>query len=139
MGEPALEFNPFTGTLDWVAQPDSVSEPGEFTVPVSVNVGDLVYPSGNLQADKASNAAASTQAVAVVVAKPTTTSATLLFMGKVSGFAGLTAGSSLFLGSSGAIVVSTGLPTAPGSIIQRIGTALDTTTFVLDIQLPVVL
>ena len=55
MGEPLLEFNPFTGTLDWVAQPDSVSSPGEFTVLAGSVVGDLVYPSGNLAMTQADN------------------------------------------------------------------------------------
>jgi len=139
MGQPALEFNLFTGTLDWVAQPDNVSAVGEFTVPAGANVGDLVYPSGNLAMTQADNSSASTQAVALIVAKPTSTTATLLFMGKVSGFAGLTAGDDLFLGSSGAFVTSAGLPTAADSIIQKIGTVVDTTTIIFNPQIAVVL
>ena len=139
MGAPALEFNPFTGTLDWVAQPDNVSEPGEFTVPAGAVVGDLVYPSGNLAMTQADNSSITTQAVALIVEKPTSTTATLLFMGKVTGFAGLTAGNELFLGSSGAIVNKTGLPTAADAIIQKVGSAVDTTTFIFDPQLAIIL
>jgi len=139
MGEPALEFNPFTGTLDWVAQPDAVSDPGEFTVPAGAVVGDLVYPSGNLAVTQADNSDISTQAVALIVEKPTSTTATLLFMGRVKGFAGLTFGDELFLGSSGAFVTKTGLPTSSGSTIQKIGTAVNSTDFIFDPQIAVIL
>lgn len=135
----ALEFNPFTGTLDWVAQPDSISEPGEFTVPAGAVVGDLVYPSGNLAMTQADNADISTQAVALIVEKPTATTATLLFMGKVTGFAGLTFGDELFLGSSGAVVTNASLPTSADSIIQKVGTVVDATTFIFDPQIAIIL
>jgi len=139
MGEPALEFNPFTGTLDWVAQPDDVSAPGEFTVPSGANVGDLVYPSGDLAMAQADYSSAATRAVALIVDKPTSATATLLFGGKVSGFAGLTAGDELFLGSTGAFVNKTGLPSTDGYIIQSIGSAVDPTTIIFNPQIPIVL
>jgi len=139
MGDPALEFNPFTGTLDWVAQPDAVSDPGEFTVPAGTVVGDLVYPSGNLAMTQADNSSVATQAVALIVEKPTSTTATLLFMGRVKGFAGLSFADELFLGSSGAFVTSSGLPTAADSIIQKVGQAVDTTTIIFNPQIAVVL
>jgi len=138
MGEPALKFNPFTETFDWVVLDGGLSKVGEFTVPAGLTVGDIVYPSGNLAADKADNSSSATvPAVAMVVKKPTATTATLLFMGRVDGLAGLTAGDELFLGTGGSIVNASGLPSAVGSYIQKIGDALSTTSMVFKPQLPV--
>lgn len=103
-----------------------------FTVPSAVAVRDLVYVTGASTADRADNGAASTNpAKGVVVAKPTTTSAEVVFYGVVGGYAGLTSGALQFLGTTGGIIESS-LPTTPGEVIQKVGLAINTTTLLFD-------
>lgn len=117
-----------------------VSALGEFTVPAGVAVLDVVYSTGGFTADQADSGSGVTiPAMGVVVAKPTATTATVAYSGVVSGFAGFTPGAEQFVGALGATVEAGSLPTVPGSVIQKIGTALDSTTLLLDPELPVVL
>ena len=131
----------------YVALPPAVNDAtqircfaGAFTVPVGVAVGDLVYSTGNYTADKADNGSQSTApAIGMVIAKPTATTATVAYAGEIPGFVGLIAGTQYFLGTSGAMVVGAGVPTAPLSISQEIGTALNGTTLLLAIKQHIVL
>jgi hypothetical protein len=131
----------------YVALPPAVNDAtqircfaGAFTVPAGVAVGDLVYSTGNYTADKADNVSGSTApAIGMVIAKPTATTATVAYAGEIPGFVGLTAGTQYFLGTSGAMVVGAGVPTAPLSISQEIGTALNGTTLLLAIKQHIVL
>lgn len=123
------------GSTDQVTSP-----PGFFTVPVGVSILDLVYVSGSDAMDAADNGSLATAPVkGIVIDKPTATTATVQYLGHVSGFAGLSAGADLFLGTAGGYVTAGGLPTAPGSVIQKIGEALDATTILLDPKIHVVL
>ena len=135
-------FNPFTGTLDAVvtAVNSLESDSGEFTVAAGVAAGDLLYSSGSLTAALADNGAVSTApAIGFVLTKDTTTTATVSFAGTVALFLGLIVGDTYFMGTSGGIVNSSSLPTATGSVIQKIGVAVSATTILLNIQAPVVL
>lgn len=138
-------FNPFTGTFDAVDTASSsarniTSDSGEFAVDAGVNPNELVYASGSLAAAVADNASLATApAIGLVLDKPTTTTATILFAGKISTFSGLTVGADYFIGTSGSIITAGSLPTASGSVIQKIGVAVSSTTLLLNIQLPVVL
>lgn len=127
--------------IDEAGSTDQVGSPtGFFTVPAGVSVLDLVYVSGVDAMDAADNSSTATAPVkGIVIDKPTATTATVQYMGHVSGFAGLTAGADLFLGTSGGYVLAGGLPTAPGSVVQKIGKALDPTTILLDPKIHVVL
>ena len=113
------------------------SDAGAFTVPIGVSVGDLVYLSGLDSADEADNSSSSTTpAAAIVIEKPTSTTATLLYLGESSTFSGLTSGSPYFLDTAGGITLTS--PTTTGSVIQVVGIAINTTTllfFPLDIIL----
>jgi hypothetical protein len=101
------------------------SLPGEFTVPSAAAVGDLMYSSGSDTLARADNASISTvPAIAVVVAKPTSTTATVVYLGRVDVFAGLTPGADYYVGTSGALILASSLPSASGSVAQKIGTAL---------------
>jgi len=115
------------------------SESGQFTVPIGVVFHDLVYMTGGLTADKADNSSLVTAPiVGIVTEKVTDTTATLVFFGVVTGFSGLTPGSDLFLGTSGGIITPP-LPETPGTVIQKIGQALSSTTLLLDPDTPIVL
>lgn len=117
-----------------------VSNAGEFAVPSLAVVGDLVYSTGPYASAPADNGSALTgPANGIILAKPTSTSATLAFAGRITGFAGLTTGSVLFLGGGGSIVTASGLPTSVGSAIQRIGIALSTTDVAFAPLTPIVL
>lgn len=115
------------------------SDPGQFTVPISVHVLDLVYLTGTLAADTADNSSVSTAPVlGIVLEKPTRTTATLVFFGVVTGLSGLIPNTDLFLGSNGQIIVPP-LPETNGTVIQKIGQALNPTTLLLDPDTPIVL
>lgn len=111
---------------------------GAFTVAASVDVGDLVYLTGDYSGDRASYTATTTApAVGVVQDKPTGTTATLVFSGLLDGFSGLTPGDELFLGITGGIITSSSLPTSPGNVVQRVGVAVDATTILFSFAQPV--
>ena len=117
-----------------------VSAAGQFTVPTAVAVGDLVYVTGTDAADRADNAAIGTMpAVALVIAKPTTTTATLAFAGVVGGLSGMTSGVMQFVGLLGARIEAGALPSAPGSVIQQVGVAESATSLIFQPRPAVVL
>ena len=101
-----------------------VSGTDQFSVPDHAPVGTLVYFSGTDEARTADNSALATApARGVVIAKTAVAVATILYVGEVAGFAGLTPGQDVFLGTSGGLVQAAGLPTAPGTIAQKVGSA----------------
>ncbi len=141
-------FNPFTGTFDAIDEATSTvdaagrteSAAGEFTVGAGLNPGQLVYSDGSLTADLADNGDLSTSpAIGIIRVKPTATTATVTFSGRLAIFAGLTVGADYFMGTSGSTITAGSLPAAAGSVIQKIGVAVSATTLLLNIQLPVVL
>lgn len=140
-------FNPFTGTLDTIDDASAgidisklQSAAGAYAVDTGVAVGELVYVTGSFAADEADNSSISTgPAVGLVTSKPTTTTATVAFAGEVNVLSGLTAGSDYFMGTAGSVILAGALPTASGSVVQKLGVAVTTTILLLNIQLPVVL
>lgn len=136
----ALTFNALTGQFDLVSRPpDKVqSAPGEYTVLASVAVRDLVYVSGDKAVAVADNASMSTGPCwAIVLAKPTTTTATLALSGKIAGFSGLTPSEELFVGTSGGLASPGSLPTT--GFIQRVGVAVSATEILFEPSEPVLL
>ena len=100
-----------------------------YTVPVAVNVGNVVYLTGANAVDDGDNTSTSTVPVmGLVISKPTTTTAILLYFGETpSGvLSGLTPAAIYFLGTAGLITATP--PTAVGSVIQKIGEAIDADT-----------
>jgi hypothetical protein len=96
-----------------------------FSTPDWDPVGTLVYFSGATEARAADNGSLATApARGVIIAKTAVSVATILYVGEVGGFAGLVPGDDVFLGASGGIVQAAGLPTTPGTIIQKVGSAL---------------
>jgi hypothetical protein len=103
------------------------SLPGQWAVPGSVLVGDLVYATGAFSADKASSLSPVTMpCIGIVTAKPIATSATILYYGESPAvFAGLIPGSEYFVGLvAGTLVIKSGSPAAPGEVSQRVGVAI---------------
>ena len=97
----------------------------EFSTPDWDPVGTLVYFSGAAEAKAADNSSLTTApARGVIVAKTAVSVATILYVGEIGGFAGLIPGDDVFLGTSGGLIQAAGLPTAPGTIIQKVGSAL---------------
>jgi hypothetical protein len=112
---------------------------GHFVVPAAVEVPHLVCTVGSYEADWADNSIAGmSPVVGMVVGKLTSTLAIVAYRGTVIGFTGLTPGADLFLGTSGGIIVPP-LPTAIGTVIQRIGQALSESALLLDPSQPIVL
>lgn len=97
----------------------------EWSIPDLSPVGTLVYVSGTNQARAADNSDVSTApARGIIISKTAVAVGKILFAGEAKGFfAGLTPGQDVFLGTGGGVVQSGGLPTAPGSVVQKIGSA----------------
>ena len=97
----------------------------QFSTPDWDPVGTLVYFSGTDEAKAADNSSISTApARGVIIAKTAVSLATVLYVGEVDGFAGLTPGVDVFLGTSGGLIEAAGLPTTPGTIVQKVGSTL---------------
>lgn len=116
------------------------SASGSFAVLAGTAIGDVVYVSGSNAAAVADNAAVATMpAAAIIVAKPTATTATLAFSGLVGGLSGMTPGAKQYAGAAGALIEAGALPTTPGEVIQQVGVAITSTILLLDPQLMTVL
>ena len=89
-----------------------------------VNVYDTVYLAGSEFVDQADASSVLTSpAAGIVVAKPTTTTATVMHSGEVTSLTGLTVGSNYFLGPApGAL--SSAAPTSSGQVVQALGRAI---------------
>ncbi|MBD3261221.1 MAG: hypothetical protein GF334_05980 [Candidatus Altiarchaeales archaeon] len=107
-----------------------VRESGPYTCDTGVSVLEFVYFSASGTVDEAdSTDTAKIPAIGVVVNKPTTTSCLIAHEGEIEGFAGLTAGSSYYLTSTGGL--SSTAPSTPGEVVQRVGIATSATTLFL--------
>lgn len=106
-----------------VGQLTSLSD--QYNLPDHAPVGALVYFSGNLEARTASNASVLTApARGVVLSKGAVAVGTILFVGEMLGFSGLTPGQDIFLGTGGSIIHAGSLPVNPGEVIQKVGSAV---------------
>lgn len=111
-----------------------------YVVPTSVKLGDFVYSTGALAADRADNGSQATiPTLGIVVAKPTTTTARIVSEGEVDGLSGMTPGADQFLGTAGARIEAGSLPSAPGSVVQQLGVAVSATTILLGLRQVIVL
>lgn len=105
---------------------------GTFTTDIGTAVGDLVRLSGvNTVTKLTTNAFATIPngIFGVCYTKPTTTSAEVLWIGVVGGYSGLTAGSPIFIDTSG---VPSNTPPVTG-MLQQIGFAVSTTQIFVSI------
>lgn len=104
---------------------------------VSASVGDLVRASDTIPdgVDVAVDNSEKRPVIGLILNKPTTTSAEILFLGLVNGFSGLTQGATLFLSATG--TVTSTVPPGAG-YVQILGSAVDPTKILLSPQLRVV-
>lgn len=104
-------------------------------------IGDIVYNDGNDTVKKAqANAGGTVQAIGMATATiAASASGNYQTGGIVSGLSALTAGSVYYLSASTAGQMSTTAPSTPGQYVVRMGTAVSTTEFKLNIQPPVLL
>ena len=116
-------INPFTGKID--AYRDTVSSSQNVTdtrqCATSVSTGDLVMESSTLvdTVDTVTDNTDLRPVFAIVISKESATECTILLLGEVAGFTGLTKGRKVFLDTSGSI---TATPVTTG-YLQCLGVA----------------
>lgn len=128
-------FNPITGELDFVRSSSSFDNPNTAirNVSSSVQIGDLVTES-DIIVNGVETAVSNLDikpVIGIVIDKPSSTTAEVLFRGTVTGFTGLIKARKVFLGELGeasSIVPTTGY-------IQTLGTARDVDTLDFSPQL----
>lgn len=102
-----------------------------YNCPTTVSVGDAVYGTGPDSVDRAqANSISTVPAIGFVLAKPTTTTASVQYFGEVAGFSGLSTGSTYYLSDTVAGGITTTAPSTTGFIVQKVGFAKDSTTLV---------
>lgn len=108
---------------------------GAWTVPVGAAVGSAISCSAAFTGVLAQNnsTAALAEVVGIVAAKPTVTTATIVYAGEVSGLTGLTPGAHYHLDTGGALVTP-GPAIAAGVYSTYVGQALSTTTLLVRIN-----
>lgn len=103
--------------------------------PGTVAVGDVVYITGSNTVDQASAGSLATiPVVAFVSAKPTAVTAVLHLHGPLGGFVGLTPGAGYFVSIVPGGMTATVNSYVPGNVVQRVGTALTSTTLLVSIS-----
>lgn len=113
------------------------SAAGAYTVPGAVTLLKVVYGTGADAADLADKTLPlTTNALGLVSAKPTLTTATVTYAGELSGFVGLSAGIRYYLSTAGTI---SAIPPDPqldvGQVLLPIGIAINTTTLLINFGL----
>jgi hypothetical protein len=99
-----------------------------FSASAKVEVGHLVYISGEDEVDRASNASEKRAPAIGVVIRKLAKSVTIAMAGQVGVFKGLKPGATYYLGVDGGLVLASALPTAVGAVVQRVGVAANATT-----------
>ena len=115
-----------------------VSEQDEYSNPEFLTPGAIVRLSGADEIRRADNGSIATApARAVLISQSAVAVATILYEGEAAVFSGLVPGAEYFLGPAGNVIQSSGLPTTAGSVIQRLGTAKNSTTLLFSPSQPV--
>ena len=98
------------------------------------DVGDAVYIFSGMDVRQANNSDISTaKVIGFIVNKPTSTTCNVRVAGVIDAFVGMTVGSQYFLdGVDGEIIENA--PTTPGSVLVRLGQAIDTDVFLIEIN-----
>ena len=127
-----------TGAIAWSPAQSALV----FACPVSVAVTDVVHISASGTVDKASSESGAGQTgdpVGVVVSKPSTTTAVVVFSGAVGGFSGLTPGTIQFQDPSTPGGITATPPSGSGERSQLIGTASTATELIVDLKQPILI
>lgn len=97
-------------------------------------VGDAVYIFAGLDVRQANNSNISTaKVVGFIVSKSRTTSCKVRIAGRIDVFVGMTIGSQYFLDNVDG-EIGENAPTTTGSVLVRVGQAIDTDVFLIDIN-----
>lgn len=114
-----------------------------WTVAGGTSMRQVVYKTGvDDTTGLADNGSISTAPAMGMVSNVSGTTATLVYQGEVTGFAGLTTGAAYYLGTSGNITTTALDPIAEagtGKVLQKIGYAKSTTVMIFDPNLPTIL
>lgn len=127
-GSTKFTINPFTGELD--AYKNTVGNANNIVESriclVGAAIGDLVVESATVTnlVETAVNNTDIRPVFAMIIDKPTTTTCTILLLGRVGGFSGLTKGRKVFLSTSGTITSTV----AATGFLQCLGVAKETDT-----------
>jgi hypothetical protein len=117
-----------------VSRPSATVELSGLTSDASVAIKDVVYSDGGVIKSAIASTVLLSGALGICVAKLSPTSATIVFAGRIEGlFTGLDDSKDYFLSPTVAGAITTTVPTAPGEIILRIGRAIGSTIFVVQI------
>lgn len=130
--------NPTGPTVNLAFSAGSLTTPrvvATFTTDAGTAIGDLVRVNGVTTVTKITDNLTATipnGVFGIVYAKPNATTANVIFMGIISGYAGFTTGSALFISTAG---VPTHTPPATG-MVQQIGHAVSTGSFFVQLMQP---
>ena len=102
-----------------------------YNCPSTVSVNDAVYSNGSNSVDRAKADSISTMpALGFVLSKPTSTTAVIQYYGEIGGFIGLTPGVTYYVSDSVIGGITSTVPVAIGSTVQKVGFAKNSTTMV---------
>lgn len=108
---------------------------GIYSCPATVAINDIVYISNINTVDKADATSSATAAWGIVLSKPSTYSAIVLFASaQVSGFVGLVPLDQYYLDITPGGITNDVSGFSPGNIVQAIGQAVDATTLLVAID-----
>lgn len=123
-----IDITLINGEVGGAAQ---VSSTTVYGCPASLNVRDAVYLTGADAVDLAdADDPAKQPLIGFVRTKPTTTTCEVLYYGELTGFTGLSVGDNYFLSETPGEVTNVA-PTAPGSIVQKVGFPRNASTLVV--------
>jgi len=107
MAKYSLKLNPATGELETVLNPEEVVSVKKIEITrncdAGLSIGDFVFESLSIDnyVEKAVDNTSIAPVIGIVISKPTSTSATIVVLGLVGGFSGLTKGKNVFLSTLG--------------------------------------
>lgn len=131
-GSYILDIDTASGVRTWDTFIVAHAGVGQYTVLAGVAIGTVVRISAADTVSAADAGAIATMpAIGVITAKPTSTTATVQWVGEISLFAGLIPGRVYFVDSAGAITATA--PVATGTVVQRLGVAKDASTLILQV------
>ena len=138
-----LRFNPFIGNLDYTEDQTFLSNSGSlvFTTncDVSVDVEDVVIMNSGIAVQAIASSISTGRAIGLCERKLSPTSCIVIVSGiSEIGFTGLSENRDYFLSDStpGQLIITP--PSASGSVVMKLGTALTDSSFVVNRELKVI-
>lgn len=133
-GQVLTATSPITATWQNPSSPYSNAITGNYSCDAGVSVNDVVYVSSADTVAKADSDNISAQPlIGLVLDKPTSTTAVVIYYGEISGFSSLSVGETYYLSTNPGQITNIA-PSSMGSIVQRVGFAKNSTTLVVMID-----